>query len=59
MAFVTFTAALAWIRFFYTHRTKMIIKEWREKILTPTIILHTFTIMIVVHIKLLPDRDFS
>jgi len=59
MAFVTFTAPLAWIRFFSTHRTKMIIKEWREKILTPNIILHTFTITIVVHKKLLPDRDFS
>jgi hypothetical protein len=58
MAFVTFTAPLAWIRFFSTHRTKMIIKEWREKILTPNIILHTFTITIVVHKKLLPNRDF-
>jgi hypothetical protein len=58
MAFVAFTAPLAWIRFFSTHRTKMIIKEWREKILTPNIILHTFPITIVVHKKLLPNRDF-
>jgi hypothetical protein len=58
MAFVTCTAPLAWIIFFSTHRTKMIIKEWREKILTPNIILHSFTIMIVVHKKLLPNGDF-
>jgi hypothetical protein len=57
MAFVTFTALLAWIRFFSTNKTKMIIKEWREKIVTPNIILHTFTITIVVHKKLLPDRS--
>jgi hypothetical protein len=36
----------------------MIVKERRERILTPNTILNTFTISVVVHKKLLLDRDF-